>query len=258
MARGRGVKNDVVPGLVSGLVIFGQERGKFVKRGDLGGAGTGQLLAHGGQLGIGGVGRHLRHHALAVGLGGVVGVDVQNAQARHERHHNRSVFQFHAQHFIEVGSGVGADQQHLLSTVGQVQRHRCRQRGFAHSPLAGEKQMPRRVGKQVQRFGAEPQGHRVVRGYAAAVHQLAVHHHSRCVLHAHGLDALRVGDLADLHRDTQLLGHSLKHAGSRLALGTTGTQNLHMQHALPLFKNWHLRQSMLAQRVSFFSLVTHA
>ena len=119
VARGRGIKDDVVVG----LVLVRQERGELVKGSNLGGAGTRQLLAHRGQFCSAGIAGHLRHHALAVGLGRVVGIDVEHRQARHLGYRHRRVLQLHAQHLIQVGGGVGADQQHPFAAIREVQRH---------------------------------------------------------------------------------------------------------------------------------------
>ncbi len=45
-----------------------------------------------------------------------------------------------AQHLVEVGGRVGADQQHPPPGLGQRQGHRRGQRGLAHAALAGEEQ----------------------------------------------------------------------------------------------------------------------
>ena len=98
VARGRGVEDDVVPGLRA----VGQQAGELVERGDLGRAGPRQLLAHRGLFLCGCAGTHLRQHALAVRLGGVVGVDVEHRQAGGARHRDRRVAQLDAEHLVEI------------------------------------------------------------------------------------------------------------------------------------------------------------
>jgi hypothetical protein len=43
---------------------------------------------------------------------------------------------------IQVGSGIGADQQDPFSAIGQIQRDSRGERCFAHPTLACEEQMP--------------------------------------------------------------------------------------------------------------------
>ena len=138
VAGGRGVKHDVVIPAIDALAR--QQCGEFIKSRNLGGAGTGELLAHGLAFFFASVGFELREHPLAVGLGGGIGVDVEHVQAGHGGHSHRLVRQRYAQHFIEVGGGVGADQQHALPRIGQGYGRGSRQRGFADAAFAGEKQ----------------------------------------------------------------------------------------------------------------------
>lgn len=87
MAGGRGVEDDVVPT----IALLGQQGGKFVERGNLGGAGAGQLLTHGGTFVLAGIGFQLGEHAQAVSLGGRVGVDIEHGKTRHAGHIHRLV-----------------------------------------------------------------------------------------------------------------------------------------------------------------------
>ncbi len=96
-----------------------QQCREFVERGDLGGAGPRELLAHRGAFLVRGSGLQLRKHALPVGLCRGVGVDVEHLQTPHTRHVHRAVGQRNAQHLVEVGRRVGADQEHPSPGVGQ-------------------------------------------------------------------------------------------------------------------------------------------
>ncbi len=138
MAGGRGVEHHMVQATVDALAR--QQRGEFVERGNFGGAGARELFAHGLAFIVAGTGFELRQHALAVGLGGGVGVDVEHLQARHAGHGHRLVRQRHAQHFVEVGCCVGADQQHALARIGQRDGGGCGERSFANATFAGKKQ----------------------------------------------------------------------------------------------------------------------
>jgi len=149
VAGGRGVEHHVV--VARAITLAHQQRGEFIERGDLGGAGARELFAHGVALGVGGVAAQLREHAQAVGLGGSVGVDVDDREARHTGHVHRLVRQGDAQHVVQVGRGVGADQQHAVARVGQGNGRGGGQRGFAHAAFAGEKQEARGRGGEARR-----------------------------------------------------------------------------------------------------------
>ncbi len=140
VAGGRGVEHYMVEHVADGAALAGQQRCKFVERRDLGGAGARELFAHGLAFVVAGAGFELREHALAVGLGGCVGVDVEHLQPWHTGHGHRPVGQRHAEHFVEVGCGVGADEQHALACVGQRDGGGGGERGFADTALAGEEQ----------------------------------------------------------------------------------------------------------------------
>ena len=139
--RGRRVEDDVIVG--SGVAR--QERRKLIEGGDLGRAGTGQLFAHRREFLGAGTRADLRQNPLAVGLGCVVGVDVQHRQAGRAGHRHRCVAKFNAEHLVQIRRRVGADQQHLLAGIRQAHCNCGRQRGLADPALAGEKQKSGRV-----------------------------------------------------------------------------------------------------------------
>jgi len=136
------------------IALAGEQGCKFVERCDLGRASAGKLLAHRGALVAGGRGLQLRQHALAVGFGRRVGVDVEHVQPRHAGHGHRLVGQRHAQHFVQVGGRIGADQQYFPPSIRQGNGRGGGQRGFAHPALAGEEQKTRGLGEQAQGDGA--------------------------------------------------------------------------------------------------------
>ena len=173
--RRRRVEDDVV--VARGIV--GQEGRELVERSNLRGAGAGQLLTHGREFLGAGVCAHLRDHPLAIGLGGVVGVDVQHRQARRAGHGNRRVAKLDPEHLVQVRCSVGADQQHLLARVREHQRGGGRRRSLADAALAGEEQMPGRVVQKPDGTRLQPGLHFLARGKAAAVHDLAVDHDGR-------------------------------------------------------------------------------
>ena len=151
VAGGRGVEDHMIELPVRRLT--GQQRGELVEGGDLGGAGARELLAHRCALLVAGARLQLRQHALAVGLGGAVGVDVEHLQPRHARHRHRLVGQRDPQHLVEVGGGVGADQQHAPAGVGQRDGGGGGQRGFAHPALAREEQVAGGIGGETGQGG---------------------------------------------------------------------------------------------------------
>ena len=153
VAGRRGVEDDVV----EALAAAGQQRGELVERGDLGGAGARELLAHRGALGVIGLGAHLADHAGAVGLGRRLRIDVEHRQARRTRHRHRRVAQRNVQHLVQVGRRVRAHQQHPPARIRQRQRAGRGQRGLAHAALAGEEQVARR-GLQQAKIGKRSGG----------------------------------------------------------------------------------------------------
>ena len=165
-----GVENEVVVALRA-TAFVGQQRGKFVKGGNFSGAGTRQLLAHRGAFVVTGTRLQLRQHPQAIGFGGGIRVDIEHAQTRHRRHRNRLVGQPDAQHFVEVGRCIGADQQHTLACVSQRNRRGGGQRSLADAAFAGKKQKTRGCAKKtasVKRRGVQGSVHRVSMAYRKA------------------------------------------------------------------------------------------
>ena len=150
----RGVEHDVVvagrvgPAFGPAFGIDFEQRGEFVERGDLGGAGAGELFAHGCALRERALRLHLGEHAVAIGFGGVVGVDVQHRETGGAGYGDRRVAQRDAHHLVEVGGRVGAHQQHAFSGVGERERGRRGQGGLADAAFAGEEQVAGGVRQQ--------------------------------------------------------------------------------------------------------------
>ena len=110
---------SVEDNMVIAVGIARQQTDELVEGGDLRGAGAGELLAHGAAFGVRALSRHLCDHAHPVGLGRDVGIDVQRIETWRTGHGARPVRQPDAQHLVEVGGGVGADQQHAFAGVGE-------------------------------------------------------------------------------------------------------------------------------------------
>ena len=228
VAGRRGVEDDVVVA----FSVAGQQRRELVERGDLGGAGARQLLAHGRPVGVAGAGAHLRDDPLPIRLGSRVRIDVQHRQAGRARYRCGCVAQLDPQHLVQVRCGIGADQQHLLAGIRQRQRGGRRQRGLADTALAGEEQMPRRSMQEARHFGAQPAQHLRMRRQSAAVHDLPTDRDRRCRLDAELPDVLRVLDLHDVDLDPRRERDPLDHRDGAAALAASRSQNLDF-HADP-------------------------
>jgi hypothetical protein len=109
----------------------------------LGGAGAGELLAHGraGRL-AGPV--HPREHARAIGVGGGSRVDVHGGQPGYAGHLARRVGELQPQHLVEVRGGIRADEKDPTAAIGERDRRGAGDRGLPHATLAREEQASRR------------------------------------------------------------------------------------------------------------------
>lgn len=106
MARGGGIEYDMVEIPPS----FRQKLRELIEGGDLGGAGTRELLAHEVHLLSRSLRAHLFNDTGTVVLRRGFRIDVQDHQARNPWHRNRMVAQRNAEHFIKVRRRVGTDQ----------------------------------------------------------------------------------------------------------------------------------------------------
>ena len=134
-----GVEDDMII-LFRGLGIADQAR-EFIKGRDLHRAGAGKLLFHAAQSRFRQQTTHWSDEPLAIRRRGGDRIDVQGMQARCAGNRRRLVAQGDIQHLVQVRRRVGAHQQHEPPCLGQHQRRRTRERGFAHPALAGEEQI---------------------------------------------------------------------------------------------------------------------
>ena len=123
--------------------VFRQQRRKLIKGRNLRRAGPRELLAHGCPFRGGAAGGHLGDHALAVGFRSRARIDIEHREPRGIRHRRGRVAQRDAEHFVQIGGRIGADQQHRLAGIGQCQRGSRRQRGLADAAFPGKEQIAR-------------------------------------------------------------------------------------------------------------------
>ena len=136
--RGGRVEDDVV--VLPHQVIVGQQGGELVKRGDLRGAGTGELLLYAAHHALGQLAAHRADDPLPVGPGGGLRVDLQGRQAVDERKPGDPVADLGIEHLADVGGRIRAHQQHPLAAVTQGNSGRTGEGGLAHPALAGEEE----------------------------------------------------------------------------------------------------------------------
>ena len=146
VAGGGGVEDDVV--VAHGGLGVGEQVGELVERGDLGGAGARQLLGDGLDLLDGQDRAHWFQNLVAVGLSGLVGVDLQRVEAGHLRNRGDLVADGGTKHLGDVARRVGADQQHPLALAGEMHGRGARDAGLADTALASEEKVPGRVVEQ--------------------------------------------------------------------------------------------------------------
>jgi len=132
-----GIEHDVV----EIRPVARQQPDKRVERRDLGRAGARQLLLHVGPIGFAGGGVHLGQHAQAIRGRRILGIDIHRKKPRHARNRPGFLRQFDAEHLVEIGGGIGADQQHAQAAIGKGNGACATERGFANTALAGKKQI---------------------------------------------------------------------------------------------------------------------
>ena len=117
-----------------------------------------------------GSGAHLRDDAAAVIVCGGVGINIQHRQPGCSWYCHRLLAKGDAEHFIEIGGGIGADQQYAFAGVGQRQRYGSGHRSFADTTLAGKEQVAGRSCEQLQqnRHGGFQYGERGVDRHVTA------------------------------------------------------------------------------------------
>lgn len=115
MARGCGVEDD----MIEFRHILRKKSDKRVERRDLGRAGSGELLPDCAPFTVGGVGGHLGQHALAITVSGRLRIDVHGVKAGNGWDFGGDIPERRRQHFVQIGGGVGADEEHPLVPVAQ-------------------------------------------------------------------------------------------------------------------------------------------
>ena len=139
MAGWGGVENDVV--VDRSQIAPGKEAGKLVERGNLRGARARELLANLGNLFCGLHSLVGLDHAPPVGFRRGIGIDVHRVKVIDLG--NRTWFgsEYDTEHFVEVRRRIGADEQHPVPAIGERKRRGARERRFATSALAREKEV---------------------------------------------------------------------------------------------------------------------
>jgi hypothetical protein len=143
VARGRGVEEHVIER--HGRRLAGEELGELVERGDLHRARAGELLAQLGDLRLVPHGAIRCDHALAVGVGRLLRIDVERPQAFHSGDRRWAPRKLRAEHLAEVRRGIGADEEDSLARVREADRRRAGQRGLADATLAREEEKSGRI-----------------------------------------------------------------------------------------------------------------
>src|SRR5664279_1461735 len=134
-----GIENNVV----EPRLIAIQKSHKLVEGGNFGGASAGELFAHDRSLSSSSFGTELFEHAGSITFSRSLRVNVHRRESGHVWHRGRPIGQRNLEHLVEVRRGIGADEQDARSTVGKADGCGTRQRGFANTALAGEKQKRR-------------------------------------------------------------------------------------------------------------------
>ena len=136
--RGR-VENDVV--VVPLNLRIGDEVGKGVERRDLHRAGAGQLLFHVLYDALGQFAAVGAYDAPAVFGGGLLRVEVYDRQPRRLGDRRAVSVQCLPEHILQVGCGIGADQEDFIAPVGQPDGGCAGDRGLAYAAFAREKEV---------------------------------------------------------------------------------------------------------------------
>ncbi len=131
-----GVEDDVIEILRCRRIA--EQFRELVEGGDLDGARAGELLLHALDRGRRQDAPIGTDHAFAVVAGGRFRIDVEREKARHAGYRGRRLAQCRAQHFIEIGCRIGADDEDSLAGFGQGKSACAGERCLAHPALAGE------------------------------------------------------------------------------------------------------------------------
>lgn len=138
VASRRRIENDVIVVVVQAGV--GEQIGKFVERGDLGGARAGELFFHAFDDRVGKRAARRAHDAVAVALCRGLRVDFKRGKAWNGLDGGDPVADAHAKHLSYVRGRIGAYQQDASAGPGQLHGSGAGNRGFPHASLAGEEE----------------------------------------------------------------------------------------------------------------------
>ena len=159
VAGRRGIEHDVV--VMFDQRRIGQQRRKFIERGDFRGAGPGELLFNALDHRIRQHAAHRTHDPVAVSPRRRLRVDLQRRQPRHGGNRRDLMTDRDIEDLADVRGWIGADQQRRAAPFGEKQGRRTGERGLAHPALAGEEQKSRRMIEKppwaVWRAGGHPQ-----------------------------------------------------------------------------------------------------
>ena len=114
------IKDDMV--ILGQQRLVGQQRSEFVKGGDLGGAGAGELLLDAAHHALGQLAAHRPDDPLPIGFGRRGGIYLQRRQTGHSGDGGDAIADLGGKHLPHVGGRICADQQHPLANI--TQRHR--------------------------------------------------------------------------------------------------------------------------------------
>lgn len=128
--------------------IPGEQAYELIEGCNLGGAGARQLLPDRRTLIIGGRSLHLLEDANPVGLSRRFGVDIHGEKAGRRADRPGPVGKHGAQHLVEIGGGIRADQQNLVTAIRKRNGGRTGKGRLSDASLAREEQ---EAGRRSQR-----------------------------------------------------------------------------------------------------------
>ena len=117
-----------------------EQPGELIKSRNFHGAGPGKLLFHTANHRVWQLAAIRSHQFFAIRQRRRLRIHIQGKQSRHPRHDGGCGTQRHAQNLIQIGSGIGAHEQHPPLAVSQGNGRGAGERRFAHATFAGEKQ----------------------------------------------------------------------------------------------------------------------
>ena len=149
MAGRRGVEHDVV--VPAGGVRPGEQVGELVERSDLGRTRAGQLFGDRRQIRRGQQITDRSQGTVPVLRSGLLRVDLQRVQTRHDHDVADLVTHRLAEHMADVGRRIGGHQQHPMTPIRQIDRGCARHTGLADPTLAGEEDVAGKIVEEPHR-----------------------------------------------------------------------------------------------------------